>query len=66
MFFIVFSRQTKFQSHHQLQDALDVDLPRPVVDDDLKFSRAAKVTGALTVRRPVRSVADDDFEIKGN
>ena len=45
---------------------MDVDLPRPVVDDDLKFSRAAKVTGALTVRRPVRSVADDDFEIKGN
>ena len=29
----------------------------------LKFSRNAKVTRALTGRRPVRPASDDDFEI---
>ena len=32
----------------------------------LKFSRNAKLTLALTGRRPVRSAADDDFEISRN
>ena len=44
---------TLFQSHHQLEDALDVGLLKQTV----------KVTCTLTSRRPLRPAADDDFEI---
>ena len=53
---------TKFQSHHQLQDAWDIGLLKLMMMS-LKFSRNAQVTGALTGRCPVRPAADGDFEI---
>ena len=44
----------KCQSHHQLQDELDVSL----------LKHFCKVARALTGRRPVRPAADDDFDTK--
>ena len=44
----------KCQSHHQLQDELDVSL----------LKHFCKVARALTGRRPVRPAADDDFDRK--
>ena len=52
------------QSHHQLQYALDVGLLKYVSLWRVStLARFAKVTRALTGRRPVRTAADDDFEI---
>ena len=45
----------KCQSHHQLQDRLDVVG---------LLKRFLKVARALTGRRPVRPAADDDFDTK--
>ena len=53
------------QSHHQLQDALDVGLAIQVVDDDFVKCQNAPYGQVLVLpsRRLVRPAAHDDFAI---